>query len=333
MRLLPALLALVALLLPGPAQAYGFYAHGRVAELALLNVRPETARRVRAMLRETRDFDTAPCRATTLDEASVWADCIRGLGARFSYTAPWHYQNVDICRPFDLESACRDGNCVSAQVDRQVKLLQDRGVPEREKVQALVFLLHFVGDLHMPLHAGDRGDRGGNDVKAAYGLYAPDWLNLHAVWDTPLADRALTTPPSPIRRYPASEAASIAAGTTEDWSREAWAVSRDVAYRLALGDPCGPKPTARVRLDEAEIRAAIEPQRLQVTRAGLRLARLLDEALDPARAFTAPGRMRAANVDRKTPQPGRSGLPAKSYFAGEPRRGTALTDDAASPRR
>lgn len=292
MRLPSVILAAILLLLPRPALGYGFYAHGRVAELALLNVRPDTAARVRAMLRRTSLLETPTCKAATPDDASVWADCVRGLGQRFSYTGTWHYQNVDICRPFDLKFACRDGNCVSAQIDRQVKLLQDRSVPEREKVQALVFLIHFVGDLHMPLHAGDRGDRGGNDVKAAYGLYAPEWLNLHGIWDSPLADRAVTTPPTVVRRYAAVEAAPIAAGTTEDWSREAWTVSRDVAYALALGDACGPKPTTRVQLTEEQIRAAIEPKRLQVTRAGLRLARLLDEALDPARAFTPEPRRR-----------------------------------------
>lgn len=292
MRPLAFLLALGLALLPRPAAAYGVLGHETIARIALLNVRPETAARVRALLARSRLLDTPTCRAATPDDASVWPDCIRNLGPRFSYTAPWHYQNVDICRPFDLKPACRDGNCVSAQVDRQVKLLQDRRVPEREKVAALAFLIHFVGDLHQPLHAGDRADRGGNDVRAAYGVYAPDRLNLHSIWDTPLADRAVTTPPALVRRYDGAERAQLAAGTTEDWSREAWAVSRDVAYALALGDPCGPKPTARARLSDAQIEAAIAPQRLQVTRAGLRLARLLDEALDPVNAFTPEPRRR-----------------------------------------
>ena len=291
MRLPAVLLAAILLVLPRPAAAYGVLGHETIAAIALRNAAPRTAARVRALLARAALLETPTCPAATPAGASTWPDCIRGLGARFSYTGPWHYQNVDICRPFDPASACRDGNCVSAQIDRQVRLLQDRTTPRREKLAALAFLIHFVGDLHMPLHAGDREDRGGNDVKAAYGLYAPEWLNLHAVWDTPLADRAVTTPPALVRAYSPAERATLAAGTTEDWAREAWAVSRDTAYRLALGDPCGPKPTARVQLDEASIRAAIEPQRLQVTRAGLRLARLLDEAFDPAKSFTpAPRR-------------------------------------------
>ncbi|WP_375404390.1 S1/P1 nuclease [uncultured Sphingomonas sp.] len=292
MRFLPALLAALLLVLPRPAAAYGVLGHETIAAIALRNADPRTAAQVRALLARAPLLETPTCAAATAAKASVWPDCIRNLSNRFSYTNPWHYQNVDICRPFDLKSACRDGNCVSAQIDRQVKLLQDRTIPRREKVAALAFLIHFVGDLHMPLHAGDRSDRGGNDVKAAYGIYAPEWLNLHGIWDTPLADRAVTTPPMLLRTYTPTERAALAAGTTEDWSREAWTVSRDVSYRLALGDPCGPKPTARVQLNEPAIQAAIEPQRLQVTRAGLRLARLLDEAFDPARAFTPEPRRR-----------------------------------------
>jgi hypothetical protein len=286
-RALASFIAACALLLSSPAWSYGVYGHETVVRIAMANVAPATRVRALAMLRRAKLLDTPACAAATPEAASVWPDCIRGLGERFSYSGPWHYQNVDICRPFDLKPACRDGNCVSAQIERQVKLLQNRTVPDREKVAALAFLIHFVGDLHMPLHAGDRGDRGGNDVKAAYGVYRTSWLNLHSIWDTPLAERAASTPPSLIRDYTPAERATIAAGGVEDWSREAWSVSRDVAYALALGgDPCGPKPTAPVTLSDAAIEQAIAPQRDQITRAGLRLARLLDEALDPARAFT-----------------------------------------------
>ncbi|OYY63256.1 S1/P1 nuclease [Sphingomonas sp. 28-62-11] len=279
--------AALSLLIHGPAQAYGRYAHGAIARIALANAKPATRAAVSAMLARTGLLETPTCPAKTPEDASVWPDCIRAMGDRFNYTGPWHYQNVDICKPFDLTSACANGNCVSAQIDRQVKLIQDRSIPLREKIAATVFLIHFVGDLHMPLHAGDRSDRGGNDVRVAYGLYAPERLNLHGVWDGAIAERALTTPPSLERRYADAERAAITAGTVADWSREAWTVSRDTAYALAQGgDPCGPKPTGRVTLTNESLAKAVEPQRLQIERASLRLARLLDEAFDPARAFT-----------------------------------------------
>ena len=126
----------------------------------------------------------------------MWADCVRPM-ERFNYSAPWHYQNVNVCQPFDLKGPCKDGNCVSAQIDRQARLLADPAVPQRDKVMALAFLIHFVGDLHQPMHAGDQGDLGGNRVAMNYGLIGGR-TNLHGVWDGWLAERAITTPPGRV---------------------------------------------------------------------------------------------------------------------------------------
>ncbi|KQN25364.1 hypothetical protein ASE86_03745 [Sphingomonas sp. Leaf33] len=279
-RKLSALLALVASLFAMPAQAYWEYGHETVAAVAWANVSPATRAKVAALLRQQRLLETPTCPAGTIEQASVWADCVKPLGERFSYAYSWHYQNVNVCKPFDLKSACKDGNCVSAQVERDVKLLKDPKVPEREKLMALVFLIHFVGDLHQPLHAGDRGDLGGNRAKADYGMYGPDRLNLHSIWDGYLAERAISTPPPIVKAYPAAERASIQAGTVEDWSRDSWQVAKDAVYATAMGDPCGPVP-ARAKLDDATIARLVEPARQQVVKGGLRLARLLDEAFAP----------------------------------------------------
>jgi S1/P1 Nuclease len=276
------LLFLLILLTPTPASAWWDYGHKTVATIANDHITPKTRAAIRALLRHERAVATPTCPLKSLEDASYWPDCIKGLGARFDYAFSWHYQNVDICKPFDLTTACKDGHCVARQIDRAVKLLKDRKVPPHERLMALAFLTHFVGDLHMPLHAGDRGDRGGNDVKAAYGIVAGR-VNLHLLWDGPLAERAITTPPAGpkalVAGLNAGERAQIAAGSTEDWSREVWAFSRDVAYATALGgDPCGPVPQ-RAAITNAQIETLIPSVRGQISRAGLRLARLLDEAL------------------------------------------------------
>jgi S1/P1 Nuclease len=276
------LLTLLLLLAPSPVLAWWDYGHKTVATIAFDQVSPKTRAAIRALLRHERSVATPTCPLKSLEDASYWADCIKGLGARFDYAFSWHYQNVDICKPFDLTAACKDGHCVSRQIDRAVKLLKDRKVPPHERLMALAFLTHFVGDLHMPLHAGDRGDRGGNDVKAAYGIVAGR-VNLHLLWDGPLAERAITTPPAGAKGlasgFNAGERAQLAAGSTEDWSRENWAFARDTVYAVALnGDPCGPVPP-RAAITNAQIEALIPEVRGQISKAGLRLARLLDEAL------------------------------------------------------
>ena len=277
-------LALFYAAFPTPALAWWDFSHKTIATIAYDSVTPQTRRAISALLRHQRKVETPTCPLKTIQDASYWPDCIKTLGPRFDYAFSWHYQNVDICKPFDLSGPCMDGNCVSKQIDRAVLLLKDRKVPPRERLMALAFLTHFVGDLHMPLHAGDRSDRGGNDVKAAYGIVAGR-VNLHMLWDGYLAERAITTPAAGPHGIEASaspaQRAAIATGTTQDWSRESWLVARDSAYASALGgDPCGPVP-ARAAIDDAKIEALIPVVRLQILRGGLRLARLLDETFAP----------------------------------------------------
>jgi hypothetical protein len=275
---------LLALFTASPAAAYWEYGHQSVAAVAWAQMQPGTRRAVARLLAQGRSLDTPTCPVTTIEQASIWADCIKPLGERFTYAYSWHYQNVDICKPFDLKAPCKDGNCVSAQIERNARLLADPQVPQREKLIALAFLVHFVGDLHQPMHAGDHGDLGGNKVPVSYGVIGGR-TNLHSIWDGWLAERAITTPPGGAKallaEIPRSERSAIAAGTVEEWSREYWAKSRDLAYKTINPDPCGPPPTTRPTLTEAQIQALIPAVRRNVVEGGIRLARLLDDALGP----------------------------------------------------
>jgi hypothetical protein len=278
-------LLLLALLVPlAPARAYWEYGHETIARIAYANVRPATRTAIRRVLADQALLGSPECPARDVAEASYWADCVKPLKdaagvSRFGYAFSWHYQNVDVCKPFDLGTACKDGNCVSAQIDRQAATLRAPGASRADRVKALAFLLHFAGDLHQPLHAGDKGDLGGNNIAAAYGIYAPRRFNIHSVWDGPLAERAITSGASLVRRYPAATRTRLGAGDTAAWSRENWAVSRDFVYASALGgDPCGPSP-ARTQLDDTTIARLAPVLRQQVLKGGLRLARLLDRAL------------------------------------------------------
>ncbi|MCM8730475.1 S1/P1 nuclease [Hephaestia sp. GCM10023244] len=279
-RRLSLLLAAFALatLAASPAAAYWEYGHETIARIAMLNVKPQTRATVIALLSHAADLDTPQCPARTPEQASVWPDCIKKLGDRFRNTFVWHYQDVNICAPFALPPECAEGDCVSAQITRDVATLKDTRAPRIERLKALVFLIHFVGDLHQPLHAGEKGDAGGNKVTAAYGIYAPPRLNLHSVWDGLLAERAISTPPTIVRRYAPAEKARLQAGDVPDWSRETAHVAHDSVYGSAMADPCAPTP-AKVVLDEATIERLVPVAQLQVERGGLRLAKLLDQAL------------------------------------------------------
>jgi hypothetical protein len=275
-RLLIALLVLFAPL--APAQAYWEYGHETVAHIAQANMSANARANMQRLLRAAPMLGTPKCAMRNIGDVSVWADCIKGDRVRWGYTNSWHYQNVDICKPFDLNSACADGNCVSAQIDRNFALLSNKALPAHLRLQALAFLVHFVGDIHQPLHAGDRADRGGNDLKVTYGTLRG--YNLHMVWDGLLADRALSAAPAVVRAFTPMEKAAIKQGNAQLWSQENWAISKEIVYPRAVdGDPCGAKPTAPVVIDEADIAASRAALRQQVERGGIRLARLLDQAL------------------------------------------------------
>lgn len=280
LRRLALLIAALASMWSAPVLAWGAYGHRTVAAIAMANVSPQTRARIAALLRAERDLATPQCPLKSLEDASVWPDCLRSESWRWGYTFAWHYQNIAICKPFDIKANCANGACVTAQVERNARLLADRRLPPGRRLEAMAFLVHFVGDLHQPLHVGENGDLGGNTVKASYGI-APGF-NLHSIWDGPEAERAISSArPSLVRRYSAAEKERLGGGTVEDWARESWQVSRDFLYPEAFGGkvPCDAKEPEKIVWAEAAIAKAIPIVDERIERAGLRLAEMLDSAL------------------------------------------------------
>jgi hypothetical protein len=273
------LLAAALLAVATPAMAWGDYAHRLIAGIAAAELTPAARAEVHAILARSAAVDTPACRLASLADASVWPDCVRSLPDRFAGSFPWHYQNIDVCAAYDAGANCPDGNCITTQIPRQLAIAADRSASPAARAEALAFVVHFVGDMHMPLHIGDKHDRGGNDVAAAYGAKAPDRMNLHRIWDSDLAERALTEPPAitPRSISPADRRA-MAAGDPGDWARESWELSRTVVYPELKDypDSCPVKPQGRAMVDGAYLAAAKDPLRRQVERAGVRLAALLN---------------------------------------------------------
>jgi hypothetical protein len=115
----------------------------------------------------------------TLASISNWADLTRNKA-----TARWHYVNVprDSACQYLPSRDCPDDECVVAAIERQVQRLAS-GASPTERLNALKYVVHFVGDVHQPLHAAFADDRGGNSYQLqAFGK----GTNLHAVWDTAL---------------------------------------------------------------------------------------------------------------------------------------------------
>lgn len=279
------ILALVAVLLalaPAPASAWGDYAHRQTARIAAANVSPQVRAKIRALLARERELGTPDCPLATIEDASVWADCVRRESWRWGYTAAWHYRTAPICKPFDPKANCAGGNCVTAQIVRSHRILADERLPAAIRLEALALMVHFAGDVHMPLHSGDNDDQGGNARRAAYGI--KPGLNLHWIWDGPLAERAISDPADPVvRRYSSAERAEMAGGTPDDWGRESWEIARSFVYPTAFDtdDVCASPLPAEATLSQDDIARAVPIARRRVVEAGLRIAVLLESAFAP----------------------------------------------------
>ena len=158
-----------------PANAWGPLGHRLVARLADDDLSPQARAGIARLLRGQAD--------PTLAGVANWADDLRSndpaLGKR---SARWHYVNIgDPDCAFDAARDCPGGDCVVAAIQEQTAILSDASRSDADRLQALKFVVHFVGDVHQPLHAGHADDRGGND-------YQVNWrgkgTNLHSLWDS-----------------------------------------------------------------------------------------------------------------------------------------------------
>ncbi len=194
------LLILASAVLAPPAFSWGCEGHRIVALVALNQLNPH-ARTAAAQLLDTRPVDPALhrfCGPTTLPafaDLSTWADDVRGVRKE---TGAWHFIDIPLQarRSRQNDSCPAASGCVTAAIRNQLDVLRSSSASPREQAEALMFLIHFVGDLHQPLHAADNADRGGNCVAVALFDKQPETSgasqsyrpNLHGVWDTDLVE-------------------------------------------------------------------------------------------------------------------------------------------------
>jgi len=274
-------LVILALIVPVPAQAWGSFGHRTTAQIALANVSPSTRAKIGQLIRAEAQLGTPGCDLKSLEDASVWPDCLRKDYWRWGYTFAWHYRTANVCEAYEPRNHCSGGNCVTAQIERNHRILADESMPAHLRLQALAFMVHFAGDIHQPLHSGDKGDRGGNDRITAYGIVPG--LKLHGIWDGALAERAITSGDRPIvRQYGEHERAELTGGAAADWGRESWQIARDFLYPNAFDrEPCTGDLPRETALTQQDIVEAAPIARRRVQQAGLRIATLLESAFAP----------------------------------------------------
>ena len=288
-------LAASAAALPAPALAWGFEGHEIVAAIARARLTPAVRAKVDAIL--AGDADTLT--ASDMLSRATWADAWRGAGHR--ETAQWHFVDLELEHP-DLSTACfgrpaagamaSQGPAQDCVVDKIEAFAAELGAPATapaERLLALKYLLHFVGDVHQPLHASDHEDRGGNCVRIALGGLRTS--NLHSFWDTgvlePLGADPQAAAATLSARITPAQARAWSTGDAASWARESYGVARTVAYTLGTPAGCG-QDAAPVPLPPGYAERALAAAEVQLERAGVRLAVLLNRQLGPLPASAIP---------------------------------------------
>ena len=294
------------------AKAWGCRGHETIAALAEKHLTAETKQVLLALL-NANPIDPQLkryCGGAGTDpfvDASTWADDER---SKDPSTGPWHFIDIplSVTSESQVKNFCGANGCVTKAISEQLAILKDKTAHAAKRAAALRFIIHFVGDLHQPLHATTNGDRGGNCVPVKYfrrnphdrnNVYTP---NLDHIWDTEIPESQMqgADPVEFADHLDAQFSFSFAAWQQGGMKLESWAWDGhqhavDTAYGV-LGTPISFEPDVTVNscADNNNIGQRMLHKHIVVTtnyqdqaasvveerlaQAGIRLAMILNDA-------------------------------------------------------
>jgi hypothetical protein len=252
--------AVLLLLSTGEAGAWGRVGHRASGRITLMLLSPRAKSEINKLLEE----------GDSLVDATTWPDeNNRG-------TSHWHYVNVPLSAPAYDSKYCSGKGCVVSKIHDMRKDLANPKLPVTQRRQALKYLIHFVQDLHQPMHVGDDNNRGGNTLQVDF--YGQG-TNFHRLWDSELIYRSHRNEVQfanhlKTKLRPEMEK-KWSAGTVEDWATE----SLQAAKKAYINPDTGAKIQAGERLGVRYLEANADRVDECVLKASVRLAYLLNKTL------------------------------------------------------
>ncbi len=242
------------------AFGWGEEGHRLIVRIAESRITPAVMAQIQATLNP----------GESLEDLASWADEVRQTRPN---TASWHFVDIPLSSAgLDMSRDCPKGDCVVAKIEEFRNQWQNPSLSQAARREALLFLVHFVGDVHQPLHCANNNDKGGNEVPVEF---RGSRTNLHALWDTglfrtlPGEDDLLAML---LQAITPDRAAAWWSGSPEDWANESFAAAQNIAYGLlptvATGETVHLGPEY-----ELAAQPAVEEQ---LEKAGFRLAAILN---------------------------------------------------------
>lgn len=166
------LLTLAIFQLSTNVHAWSTTGHRVVGEIAQRNLSKNTKAKLKTYIGDE-----------TLADVANWADFIKS-DPHWSHANPWHYVTIKDGSNYEKSEKVKEGDVIKA-INTNCETLKNPKESKQNKIEAIKFMSHFIGDIHQPLHVGGGNDRGGNDIEV-------EWfgkkVNLHQVWDNYLID-------------------------------------------------------------------------------------------------------------------------------------------------
>jgi hypothetical protein len=305
-------LAACVALVPFTAPAWDAAGHMLVGEIAWQNLKPTARARVSELVKplettynekQTYNFVTATC----------WMDDMKGLKKGYLW-GKWHYVDIAYTPSGSPCPIPTEGENIVWAIGENLKTLRNSAAKPEEQTQAMAMLIHFVGDIHQPLHAADWNDRGGNDFLIAgvpfTDLFPHSAANLHTLWDKGFrfdakdntivelwqSPKIPDRPKAPgegiigeqakkiMEAFPAESLIELKRpNNAEQWACESHTIACLFTY------PVGPHPTNAevIKLPPDYIHRAGQILQVRVALAGYRLAQVLNELYAPESAPAA----------------------------------------------
>ncbi len=206
-----------------------------------------------------------------LDGKSIvyWANWMDNAShtPQYKHTSTWHYKNIDEDETYENAELNDKGDVIRA-VNEQVAALKSGKLSKEEQALSLKFLVHLMGDMHCPMHMGHKSDRGGNRWQLTY---FGKGTNLHSIWDSGIIESAHKWTYSEWVEQIDTNSKEIddqmAQGTPESWGKETYEICKKIYDTTPVGS----------KLSYDYVSEWTETIETQLLRAGLRLARVLNE--------------------------------------------------------
>ncbi|WP_193164176.1 S1/P1 nuclease [Microbulbifer hainanensis] len=251
---------LVLIVLTPKTFAWGADGHRVTGEIAWQFLAQDAQKQVAELLQSAGE--------PSLAEAATWADRIRS-NEDYNWAAPLHYINLpEHWDGYQASRDCPPAGCILKAIEHFRGVLGDATATESARAEALLFIAHFVGDLHQPLHTGRAADRGGNDIAVTF---FGAQTNLHALWDTYLPAGFI----GDWKNYADAETRGITPAERSLWLHSAAVDWAEESHALAYSNAY----TREKRLGETYYTRNRDIVALRLRQGGVRLAGMIESAL------------------------------------------------------